>query len=112
MWHYILTATITLLSFTISFSEQKIEIINSDALYMRSNNNGNYKVLNGDVHLKKEDLNIYCDSALIFEDKNLVQAIGHVFIIKKDSVKLNCDTLIYNQNTEISTFKKNNVNSK
>ena len=106
MWHFILTVTV-IFNLTISFSQQKIEIINSDALYMRSNNNGNYKVLNGDVHLKKEELNIYCDSALIFEDKKLVQAIGHVYILKKDSIKLYCDTLIYDQNTEISTFKNN-----
>jgi len=74
---------------------------------MRSNNSGNYKVLNSNVHLKKKDLHIYCDSALIFEDENFVQAIGHVFILKKDSIKLYCDTLIYDQIKDLVTFKNN-----
>lgn len=67
----------------------------------------NYKVLKGNVHLKKNDLHIYCDSALIFEDKQKVHAIGHIFIRKKDSIKLYCDTLIYDQKNEKATFKKN-----
>ena len=86
---------------------QSLEIINSDALYMRSTRGEQYKVLSGNVQLKDKDLLIFCDSAILFEERKYLEAIGHIYIEKEASIKLRCDSLVFNQNTNNAIFKNN-----
>lgn len=60
---------------------------------------------NGDVHFEHNATHLFCDSAIFFQNKNLIFAYGNVQINQGDTVNLFCDSLIYNGTTNISQLR-------
>ena len=59
----------------------------------------------GDVHFEHNATHLFCDSAIFFQNKNLIFAYGNVQINQGDTVNLFCDSLIYNGTTNISKLQ-------
>lgn len=77
---------------------KKIEIINADRVSFDQNINPDAQMLVGNVQLMHKDVIMYCDSALLFQGTNKLEAYGDVEINQGDTLHLYGDSLYYNGN--------------
>ncbi len=99
---------IVLNSFT-SFAQKisKIELIQADVLKFDEKENKEARRLIGNVVFKHKNAYLYCDSALLYTNINVVDAYGHVHIRVNDSTHAYGDMLHYNGDTRIAELNKN-----
>lgn len=65
------------------------------------------KRLIGDVELQHEDVFIYCDSAYLYEDKNLVEGYSNVHVRQGDTLHLYGDFLRYKGDIKLAEIRRN-----
>ncbi|HET7819812.1 MAG TPA: OstA-like protein [Bacteroidia bacterium] len=106
--------TVSIISFCFihknAFSQTKnkqVEILNANSLEYDETLGKNVKRLIGQVHLKQDDINMFCDSAYFYSETNAVDAYGKVHIIKDGGTDIYSDFLKYNGNTKMAEFQKN-----
>ncbi len=58
------------------------------------------RYFNGDVRMYKDSVFMFCDSARLIN--NDLIALGNVVFVQTDTIKIFCDSLLYNGNTEIA----------
>ena len=85
---------------------KRIELRNAEVLEYDESLGKKARRLIGNVIFEHEGALMYCDSAYLYED-NSMDAYSNVFINKGDSVKMWCDELNYNGNTEFAKAKRN-----
>ncbi|MDP6908902.1 MAG: OstA-like protein, partial [Flavobacteriales bacterium] len=106
----LLLANFLIWSVVTSFAQQKeekqIELLNAEVLEYDESLGAKAKRLLGNVIFEHEGALMYCDSAYMYED-NSMDAFAHVRINKGDSIKLFCEELNYNGNTELAKAKYN-----
>lgn len=85
---------------------KKIELRNAEVLEYDESLGQKARRLLGNVIFEHEGALMYCDSAYLYED-NSMDAFSKVFINKGDSIKMWCDELNYNGNTEYAKAKYN-----
>jgi lipopolysaccharide export system protein LptA len=56
----------------------------------------------GNVGFKQNNVLLYCDSAYMYNDSNIVNALGHVHIIQADTLHLYGDKIRYDGNSRIA----------
>lgn len=61
-------------------SESKIRIIHADLNLGRKVNDEQLRILKGSVHVLKDTINMYCDSAFYYEDRDKIELMGNVHI--------------------------------
>ncbi|MGB0883400.1 MAG: OstA-like protein [Flavobacteriales bacterium] len=61
--------------------------------------------LTGDVHLRHDSTDLYCDSAWLYLNDNRFEAFGNVLLKKGDSVELECQYLSYGGNQHLAKAK-------
>jgi lipopolysaccharide export system protein LptA len=83
---------------------KKIELRNAEVLEYDESLGHKARRLIGNVIFEHEGALMYCDSAYLYED-NSMDAFSDVFINKGDSIKMWCDELNYNGNTEFAKAK-------
>lgn len=110
MPHRILVFLICLFPFLSAIGQEKkvkkIELRNAEILEYDEALGNKARRLIGNVIFEHEGAMMYCDSAYLYED-NSMDAFSEVFINKGDSIKLWCDELNYNGNTEFAKAKRN-----
>ncbi len=93
-----------------SFAQQKkvkkIELRNAEVLEYDESLGKKARRLLGNVIFEHEGALMYCDSAYLYQD-NSMDAYSRVRINKGDSIRLFCDELNYNGNTEYAKAKYN-----
>lgn len=97
------------LSFSTFGQEQKkkrIELLNAEVLEYDESLGHKARRLLGNVIFEHEGAIMNCDSAYLYEN-NSMDAYSRVRINKGDSIKLFCDELNYNGNTEFAKAKRN-----
>lgn len=67
----------------------------------------NTTVAKGHVEFNHDGSRLFCDSALFFQDKDIVHAYSNVQINQGDTVNLFCDSLIFDGKTNISKLYSN-----
>ncbi len=77
---------------------KKIEILNADRASFDSKLNADAQMLVGNVQLMHKEVIMYCDSALLFQSTNRLEAFGNVEINQGDTLHLFGDSLFYNGN--------------
>ncbi len=106
----LLLLNLLLWSVAVSFAQQKeekqIELLNAEVLEYDEDLGKKARRLLGNVIFEHEGALMYCDSAYLYED-NSMDAFAHVRINKGDSIKLFCEELNYNGNTEFAKAKHN-----
>ncbi len=85
----------------------KVEVLNADVFEFIKQGNEQIKKLKGNCQFKQENTLFYCDSALLYDVKNMVDAYGKVRIVQGDSLQLFGDFLNYDGNNKIAKFNKN-----
>ncbi len=92
-----------------SQSNNKIRILNSDILKYNKKVDPDLKRLLGNVILQHNFTLMYCDSAFLYEEKNMFEAFGHVKILQGDSLSLICDFARYRGIDNVAEARKNVV---
>ncbi|HHM02376.1 MAG TPA: hypothetical protein ENJ15_05130 [Caldithrix abyssi] len=72
----------------------RIEIIHADVNQGRMLDGEQLRILSGNVHVRKDTLNLFCDRAVFYTRRDLVELSGHVFI-DRGKRKLNSARLNY-----------------
>ncbi|TKK68512.1 hypothetical protein FC093_10335 [Ilyomonas limi] len=92
-----------------SGSDRRINIVHADKLnFKKLNDSTDLQILAGSVVVKQQNNTFYCDSAIINQRINTLEAFGHVHINNADSVHTYADYLRYIGNDK-RAFLKNNV---
>lgn len=65
------------------------------------------KLLRGDVICEHDGAILHCDTALIFDGDNKMEASGHILITKGDSITVTGDRLHYDGKTKMATLENN-----
>ena len=90
-----------------SQEEQKIEILHSDYMeYSRDVGSGIVKYV-GKVAFKQEDVYLYCDSAYLFPEENVVNAYSNIHLVQGDTLHLYGDLLKYYGDTKTAEVRQN-----
>ena len=89
-------------------TKSKVEIIGADLFEGQVTPIGNSKKLSGNVVLKQENTLMYCDSAILYDDSNMVKAYSNVRINHNDSVRMEGNYLKYDGNSK-HAFMEGNV---
>lgn len=66
----------------------------------------NAQILRGDVQFRHDSMWLYCDSAYFYDQRNSIDAFGHVRIIQGDTLSGYGDKLFYDGNTKLARFRK------
>lgn len=85
----------------------RVEVLNADLFEFVKLGNEQIKKLKGNCQFKQDNVYFYCDSALLYDVRNAVDAYGRVRIVQGDSLQLFGDFLNYDGNTKIAKFNKN-----
>ncbi len=88
-------------------NERKIEILYSDYMEYNRNIQGGVVKYVGDVAFRQEDMLLYCDSAWLFSEANIVHAYDSVHIIQGDTLHLYGDLLRYYGNEKMAEIRDN-----
>jgi len=91
-----------------AFSQKvtRIEILNSDSMEKDEKTANAIKYI-GNVVFKHEEALMYCDSAYLFTEENLVTAYHHIHIEQGDTLDLYGDFLTYNGNEKLAEIREN-----
>ncbi len=89
-------------------NSKQINIIHADTLTFRKlNDTTNLKILKNNVAVQQQNTKFYCDSAILNERNNTMEAFGHVHINNADSVNTYADYLRYLGNDKTAYLRKN-----
>ncbi|MCG9879392.1 MAG: hypothetical protein MH472_02225 [Bacteroidia bacterium] len=88
-------------------NKNKVEILGAQNFEYLKLGNKNISKLIGNVQLKQQNTLMFCDSSLIFESENVVEAFNNVKINHNDSVTILGDYLYYDGNTKKALIKGN-----
>ena len=87
---------------------KQINIVKSDTLrFKKVNDTTNLQILSGHVIVKQQNNTFYCDSAILNQLTNTLEAFGHVHINNADSVNTYSDYLRYVGNDKTAFLRKN-----
>ncbi len=65
------------------------------------------KTETGQVRFEHEGMDLWCDRAVLFQDRNWVKAYGNVFIQQGDSVEMSSEYIEYDGDTKLAVSKRN-----
>jgi lipopolysaccharide export system protein LptA len=90
-------------------NDRRINIIQANKLnFKKLNDTTDLQILAGNVVVKQQNNTFYCDSAVLYQNTNTLEAFGHVHINNADSVHTYADYLRYIGNDK-KAFLRNNV---
>lgn len=88
--------------------KSKVEILGADLFEGQTSTLGSIKKLLRNVILKQENTIMYCDSAILYDDSNMVKAYSNVRINHNDSIRMEGQYLKYDGNSK-HAFMEGNV---
>ncbi len=106
-WHLLL-ATCCLMQSIYAQEQKEVEILNADYLKMGEVNGKKITSLTGHVALRQEEIQMWCDSAILDKESNSVDAYGRVHI-QQDTINAYSNTLHHDGNKKFSTLSGNAV---
>lgn len=89
--------------------KNKIRIIDADQLLGSKSGNEELNIFVGNVIFEHDSAFLYCDSAVLFSDRNSLEAHNNVRIEMSDTLNLYGDVLYYDGNTRVATVTGNVV---
>lgn len=84
----------------------KIKIVNAD-IFKKDENIPDAQKLIGNVQFEHDGVNMYCDSAYLYNSDNSLDAFSRVQINQGDTINVFSDTLYFNGNTKLAKFRGN-----
>ncbi|PTN06342.1 OstA-like protein [Mangrovibacterium marinum] len=84
----------------IAQNKAEVKIVQADSWKNNQNIIKNANRLLGDVIIDHADIRMWCDSAYMYSDTNIVDAFGHVHILKADTLNMYARYIRYNGDTK------------
>lgn len=85
----------------------KVELLHSDVGWADQRFFPDAQILTGSVKLRHDSMYMYCDSALIYEKTNSVQAYGNVRMEQGDTLFIYGDYLLYDGISQLAQLREN-----
>ncbi|MGX8683008.1 MAG: OstA-like protein, partial [Bacteroidales bacterium] len=85
----------------------RIDLLYADEAVADQNQRPDVQVLRGSVKLKHDSMYMYCDSALIFEKINSVEAFGHCRMEQGDTLFIYGDYMYYDGIAQLAKLREN-----
>lgn len=85
----------------------RIDLLYADEAVADQNKRPDVQVLRGSVKLKHDSMYMYCDSALIFEKLNSVEAFGNCRMEQGDTLFIYGDYMYYDGITQLAKLREN-----
>lgn len=109
----ILSIAIMLVAADTLMAQKRVKLKQADSLVGGTDETGeNYNKFIGNVIFTQDETTIHSDSALLYKQRNYVEAFGRVKIIEGDSVTITARKLTYDGNTKKAELRKNVVFNK
>lgn len=89
--------------------ETRIHLLNADSLMYDVDVAPDAQRMSGNVHFLHKGMHLYCDSAVLYEKKQVFEAYNHVRMEQGDTLSLVGDYLRYDGNTLIAEVRNNVV---
>lgn len=110
---YILLLLILIVGLPTANAQKKVKLERADQQSGGILPNGKrFDKWQGDVIFSHEQTRIKCDSAIRYNDTNIIEAFGHIHIKEGDSITITAQKLIYEGNEKIAKLRKNVVFTK
>ena len=94
-------------------NQKKIEIINADFTYVNNKSHPDYWRLIGNVNIRHNQTDMFCDSAHYFSEKEKIIAYENVKVKKGDSINISGDILNYDgENISFNEFQLQTLEEK
>lgn len=90
-------------------NESRIYLLHSDRLFHDVTIKAEAQILVGNVQFRHDDILMYCDSALFYEQSNSLDAYGHVRMVQGDTLSLTGDVLNYDGMEKLAHVRYNVV---
>ena len=90
-------------------ANDRIVLVNANTLKADPDRAPGAQLLVGQVHLTHEGMQMYCDSAVIYDVINSCMARGRVRLVQGDTLTLTGDSLYYNGYSQIAEMRRNVV---
>ena len=88
-------------------NQKKIEIINADFTYVNNKSHPDYWRLIGNVNIRHNQTDMFCDSAHYFSEKEKIIAYENVKVKKGDSINISGDILNYDGENKVAIISRN-----
>jgi lipopolysaccharide export system protein LptA len=98
-----------ILAYASAFSQGKVNLKQADELKGGIKDGERFDRVIGNVIFTQNRTTIYCDSALFYRGKNMVEAFGNVRITEGDSVNITALNGVYDGNTRMAKLRNNVV---
>ena len=98
---------IGLKSFLFAQKREEIKLLDSDRIESSKGISEGAKRFIGNVVFSHKNTKMYCDSAYLFREQNIIHAYSNVYINKADSVHIYGDFLLYNANSDVGKVRNN-----
>jgi len=97
----------------LAFSATRLQVIHADVNQGRMINGEQRRILSGNVHVLNDTTHIYCDSAIFFEKRNVLELVGNVvldnghhrLLAQKVTYYPDLDKAVCEQNVRVSSSK-------
>ncbi len=93
--------------FVLAQNKREVKIEHANSLLHNAEIVANAQRLIGDVQLRHNNVQMWCDSAYSYIDTNVVDGFGHVHILKDDTLHLYADFVNYNGDTKLAKARMN-----
>ena len=90
-----------------SEKKTRVDLLYADSAVADKEHRPDVQVLIGSVRLKHDSMYMFCDSALIFEKVNSVEAFGNVRMEQGDTLFIYSDYLYYDGTTQLAMLREN-----
>ncbi|MDX2173785.1 MAG: OstA-like protein [Bacteroidota bacterium] len=100
------TSTQTVVTTTVNNQQKEIEIKHASKISF-DQTKSEAKFLTGNVICAHDGAILTCDTALIYDSDNKMEATGHIMITKGDSITVTGDKLYYDGKTKLAVLQKN-----
>jgi lipopolysaccharide export system protein LptA len=103
-------AVVLLLFFTLPLFAQQptiVELLHANALSFDKERFPDRQILRGEVQFLHDNVQMFCDSAYFYSEKNSLDAFGNVQIIQGDTLFIYSDKLFYDGNTKLARLRQN-----
>ena len=85
----------------------RIDLLYADEAVADQNQRPDVQVLRGSVKLKHDSMYMFCDSALIYEQRNSVEAFGNVRMEQGDTLFIYGDYMYYDGVAQLAQLREN-----
>jgi len=94
---------------TVAFAQKTTNVIleNAESLVFDKVQNAERQVLKDNVRFRHEGAVMYCDSAYFYNDKNSIDAFGHIKMVQGDTLFVYADALYYDGNMRTAYLRRN-----